>query len=163
MSVIDTLLQHNATFVAGFPGDHLSPRPALRLAIVTCMDVRVNPYALLGLKAGDAHLMRNAGGAVTDDMIRSLAVSQRVLGTREIVLIQHTDCGMAGIREEDFKDEIEADTGIRPAFALETFSDLDAQVRRSLERIVASPFVKYRDAVHGFVYEVETGRLRAVR
>lgn len=163
MSAIDTLLGRNAEFSTDFALDHLPPQPAMALAIVTCMDARVNPYALLGLEVGDAHVMRNAGGAVTDDVIRSLAVSQRVLGTREVVLIQHTDCGMSQIRDDDLKDKIEAETGVRPAFAMETFSDLDEQVRRSLARIEGSPFIKHKNAVSGFIYAVETGRLRRVR
>jgi len=132
------------------------------VAIVACMDARLNPYALLGLSEGDAHIIRNAGGAVTTDVIRSLTISQRLLGTEEIVLIHHTGCGMLTFSDDDFRSAVEKDTGIRPAWAAETFSDLDTGVRRSIARIKASPFIPRTDSVRGFVYEVETGRLREV-
>jgi carbonic anhydrase len=126
------------------------------------MDARLNPYGLLGLQEGDAHVIRNAGGVVTDDEIRSLAISQRLLGTEEIMLIHHTDCGMLTFHDDDFKHQIEEDTGIKPTWAAEAFSDLDQDVRQSLARIKASPFIPKKDQVRGFVYEVETGRLREV-
>ena len=136
--------------------------PAKRVAVLACMDARLNPYGLLGLSEGDAHVIRNAGGVVTDDAIRSLAISQRLLGTEEIILIHHTGCGMLTFTDDQFRSEIENDTGIRPAWAAEAFADLDADVRQSIARITASPFVPHKDSVRGFVYEVETGRLREV-
>ncbi|MGI9034336.1 MAG: beta-class carbonic anhydrase [Acidimicrobiales bacterium] len=131
-------------------------------AVLTCMDARLNPYAILGLSEGDAHVIRNAGGVVTDDAIRSLVISQRLLGTTEIILVHHTECGMLTFTDDEVKAQIEADTGIRPPFALEAFPDADADVRQSMARIKASPFIPHRDALRGFVYEVETGRLREV-
>jgi carbonic anhydrase len=142
-------------------GDLPSP-PASRTAVLACMDARLNPYGLLGLAEGDAHVLRNAGGVVTEDVIRSLTISQRLLGTTEIVLLHHTDCGMLGFRDDDVKAQIEADTGLRPPFALEAFPDLEADVRQSIARIKASPFIPHKDSVRGFVYEVATGRLREV-
>ena len=133
------------------------------IAVVACMDARLNPSGVLGLSEGDAHVIRNAGGVVTDDVIRSLTISQRLLGTTEIVLIHHTDCGMLSFHDDDVKARIEADTGIRPPFALEAFPDVDADVIQSIARIKASPYLPHRDAVRGFVYEVETGRLREVK
>jgi carbonic anhydrase len=126
------------------------------------MDARINPYGLLGLSEGDAHVIRNAGGVVTDDVIRSLAISQRLLATTEIILIHHSGCGMLSFHDDEVKAQIEADTGIRPPFALEAFPDVDADVRQSIARVKASPFLPHRDAVRGFVYEVESGRLREV-
>jgi carbonic anhydrase len=126
------------------------------------MDARVSPYALLGLREGDAHVIRNAGGVVTDDEIRSLAISQRLLGTEEIMLIHHTDCGMLTFHDDDFKDQIEKETGIKPTWAAEAFSDLDQDVRQSVARIKASPFIPNKDHVRGFVYDVASGRLREV-
>jgi carbonic anhydrase len=137
--------------------------PGKQIAIVACMDARLETGALLGLQEGDAHVIRNAGGVVTDDAIRSLTISQRLLGTREIMLIHHTDCGMLTFNDGDVKDQILADTGVRPPFAMEAFSDLDADVRQSIARIQASPFVPHKDQVRGFVYEVESGKLREVR
>ena len=162
MSAIDDLLKKNETYAAGFGESSLPIPPAKGLAIVACMDARLETAALLGLEAGDAHVIRNAGGVVTDDVIRSLAISQRLLGTREIMLIHHTDCGMQKFRDDELKAEIEKDTGIRPAFAMEAFPDLDGDVRQSIARIKASPFVMHKDGIRGFVYEVETGRLREV-
>ncbi len=127
------------------------------------MDARLNPYGLLGLQEGDAHVIRNAGGVITSDVVRSLTISQRLLGTREIVLIHHTDCGMLTFRDDEVKDQIQADVGIRPPFALEAFSELDEDVRQSIARIKASPFVPHKDSVRGFVYEVEKGTLREVQ
>ena len=132
------------------------------VAIVACMDARLDPAKVLGLEEGDAHVIRNAGGAVTDDAIRSLAISQRLLGTEEIILIHHTDCGMLTFTDEELKAQIAEETGVRPHFALETFSDLEADVRQSIARIKTSPFVPKKDHIRGFVYEVETGKLQEV-
>lgn len=136
--------------------------PARRVAVLACMDARLNPYALLGLREGDAHIIRNAGGVVTDDAIRSLAISQSALGTEEVVLIQHTRCGLLGITDDELADRIEAESGTRPSDALHTFSDLDRSVREGLERVRTSPLLPRRDAVRGFVFEVESGQLREV-
>jgi carbonic anhydrase len=136
--------------------------PGRKIAILACMDARLNPYGLLGLQEGDAHVIRNAGGVVTTDEIRSLAISQRLLGTEEIILIHHTDCGMLTFTDDAFRADIEAETGIKPEWAAEAFSDIDADVRQSLARIKASPFIPKKNSVRGFVYEVETGRLREV-
>jgi carbonic anhydrase len=161
MSVTDELLANNQRYADGFTGPLPMP-PAKGLAVVACMDARLNLYALLGLEEGQAHVIRNAGGAVTDDGIRSLAISQRLLGTREIILIHHTDCGMLTFTDDDFRAAIQADTGIRPAWSAEAFDDLDADVRQSIARIKASPFVPYKDSVRGFVFDVATGKLNEV-
>jgi carbonic anhydrase len=163
MSSIDHLLANNARYSASFEGADLPAAPAHKLAVIACMDARLNVYGALGLQEGDAHVIRNAGGVVTDDAIRSLAISQRLLGTEEVVLIHHTGCGMLGFTDEEFLGAIERDTGIRPQWAPESFTDLEADVRQSIARIQASPFIPHKDAVRGFVYEVETGRLREVR
>ena len=162
MTFTDQLLENAQSYAASFDKGDLPLPPARRVAIVACMDARLNPYALLGLSEGDAHIIRNAGGAVTTDVIRSLTISQRLLGTEEIVLIHHTSCGMLTFSDDDFRGAVEKDTGIRPEWAAETFSDLDTGVRRSIARIKASPFIPRTDSVRGFVYEVETGRLREV-
>jgi carbonic anhydrase len=162
MSVTDELLDNARRYAAGFDKGGLPMPPGRHIAIVACMDARLNPYGLLGLQEGDAHVIRNAGGVVSDDVIRSLTISQRLLGTREIVLIHHTDCGMLTFKDDDLKAQIEADTGIRPPFALEAFSDEEKDVRQSLARIAASPFIPHRDQVRGFVYEVASGRLHKV-
>ncbi len=162
MSNTDELVANNEKYAETFDKGELPLPPARKLAIIACMDARVSPYALLGLKEGDAHVIRNAGGVVTDDEIRSLAISQRLLGTEEIMVIHHTDCGMLTFNDDDFKAQIEQDTGIKPTWAAEAFSDLDRDVRQSIARIQASPFVPRKDSVRGFVYEVETGRLREV-
>ena len=162
MSSTDDLLANNESYVAAFDKGDLPLPPARKVAVVACMDARLNVYGMLGLAEGDAHVIRNAGGVVTDDEIRSLAISQRLLGTEEIILIHHTDCGMLTFTDDEFKAAIEKDTGIRPTWAAEAFSDLDADVRQSIARIKASPFVPHKDSVRGFVYEVETGRLREV-
>ena len=161
MSVTDDLLANNARYAreASRPQSHL---PALKLAVVACMDARINVEAVLGLRDGDAHIIRNAGGSITDDEIRSLAISQRLLGTREIILIHHTGCGMLTFRDDDVKAQIEADTGIRPPFALEAFPDLEGDVRQSIARIKASPFIPYTGSVRGFVLDIGTGLLREV-
>jgi carbonic anhydrase len=163
VSNTDTYVANAERYAAGFDKGDLPMPPATHTAVVACMDARLNPYGLLGLSEGDSHVIRNAGGVVTDDVIRSLAISQRLLGTNEIILIHHTDCGMLTFRDDDVKAQIEADTGIRPPFALEAFDDLDADVRQSIARIKASPFVPNKDSVRGFVYEVETGRLREIK
>ena len=162
MSVTDELLANNEAYVASFDKGDLPLPPAKKLAIVACMDARIKVYDILGLEVGDAHVIRNAGGVVTEDEIRSLAISQRLLGTREIVLIHHTDCGMLTFHDDDFKRQIQDETGIKPEWAAEAFSDLDEDVRQSIARIKASPFIPHKDSVRGFVYDVETGRLREV-
>jgi carbonic anhydrase len=163
VSSTDTFVANAERYAASFDQGDLPMPPASHAAVVACMDARLNPNGVLGLSEGDAHVIRNAGGVVTDDVIRSLAISQRLLGTNEIILIHHTDCGMLTFRDDDLKAQIEADTGIRPSFALEAFSDLDADVRQSIARIKASPFIPDKDSIRGFVYEVETGRLREVK
>jgi carbonic anhydrase len=162
MSVTDELLSNNEAYVAAFDNGELPLPPAKQVAVLACMDARLNVYGALGLQEGDAHVIRNAGGVVTDDEIRSLAISQRLLGTREIILIHHTDCGMLTFTDDDFKHSIEQETGIKPEWAAEAFSDLDADVRQSIARIKASPFIPLKDSIRGFVYEVESGRLREV-
>ena len=161
MSVTDELLANNQRYADGFTGPLPMP-PAKGLAVVACMDARLNLYAMLGLEEGQAHVIRNAGGVITDDEIRSLAISQRLLGTREIILIHHTDCGMLTFTDDDFKAAIQADTGIKPAWSAEAFSDLDADVRQSVARIKASPFIPHKDSVRGFVFDVATGKLNEV-
>jgi carbonic anhydrase len=161
MSVTDDLLQHNARYAEGFSGPLPLP-PAKQIAVVACMDARLDVYRILGLAEGEAHVIRNAGGVVTDDQIRSLAISQRLLGTREIVLIHHTDCGMLTFTDPQFRDQVEADTGVRPTWSAEAFDDLEADVRRSARRITSSPFLPHTDQVRGFVFDVATGRLTEV-
>jgi carbonic anhydrase len=155
-------LGNNQAYVAGFSKGDLPLPPAKKVAVVACMDARLNPYGALGLQEGDAHVIRNAGGVITDDEIRSLAISQRLLGTEEIILIHHTDCGMLTFTDDDFKKSIQDETGIKPEWAVEAFPDLDGDVKQSIARIKASPFIPHKDSVRGFVYEVETGRLREV-
>ena len=162
MSATDELLRNNEAYVEAFDKGDLPLPPAKGVAVVACMDARLNVYGMLGLQEGDAHVIRNAGGVITDDEIRSLAISQRLLGTREIILIHHTDCGMLTFTDDEVKGQIQDDVGIKPEFALEAFSDLEGDVRQSMARIQASPFIPHKDAVRGFVYEVETGRLREV-
>jgi len=162
MSVTDELLKNNEAYVADFDKGDLPLPPAKKVAVLACMDARLNPYGALGLQEGDAHVIRNAGGVVTDDEIRSLAISQRLLGTEEIILIHHTDCGMLTFTDDDFKKSIQDDTGIEPEWAAEAFPDLDEDVRQSVARIKASPFIPKKDSVRGFVYEVESGKLREV-
>ena len=162
MSSTDAYVANAERYAASFDKGDLPMPPGKRTAVVACMDARLNPYGVLGLSEGDSHVIRNAGGVVTDDVIRSLAISQRLLGTSEIVLIHHTDCGMLTFRDDDLKAQIEADTGIRPSFALEAFSDLDADVRQSIARIKASPFIPHKDAIRGFVFDVATGKLNEV-
>ena len=162
MSVTDELLKNNEGYAAAFDKGDLPLPPARKVAVVACMDARLNPYGILGLQEGDAHVIRNAGGVVTDDEIRSLAISQRLLGTEEIVLIHHTDCGMLTFTDDEFKRQIQDEIGIKPEWAAESFDDLEGDVRQSIARIKASPFIPNKDFVRGFVYEVETGRLREV-
>jgi carbonic anhydrase len=157
MSSTDTLVANSERYAAAFDKGSLPLPPATHVAVVACMDARLNPYGVLGLSEGDA------GGVVTDDVIRSLTISQRLLATTEIILIHHTDCGMLTFHDDDVKAQIEADTGIRPPFALEAFPDLDADIRQSIARIKASPYIPHKDAVRGFVYEVEAGALREVK
>jgi len=161
MTVIDGLLDNNARYAASFPGS-LPSAPTAHLAVVACMDARLNVYDTLGLKEGEAHVIRNAGGVITDDAIRSLAISQRLLGTTQIMLIHHTRCGMLTFTDDQFKAAIEADTGIRPPWAAESFGDLDADVRQSIARIKASPFIPHPSQVRGFVFDVDSGLLREV-
>jgi carbonic anhydrase len=162
VSSTDELLANNEGYASGFDKADLPLPPGKKVAVVACMDARLNVYGALGLHEGDAHVIRNAGGVVTDDEIRSLAISQRLLGTEEIILIHHTDCGMLTFTDDAFKASIEQETGIKPEWAAEAFGDLDADVRQSIARIKASPFIPRKDSVRGFVYEVETGRLREV-
>jgi carbonic anhydrase len=162
MSVTDELLANAEHYAASFDKGQLPLPPARQVAVLACMDARLNPYGLLGLTEGDAHVIRNAGGVVTADELRSLAISQRLLGTREIILIHHTDCGMLTFTDDDFKASIQAEVGIRPPWAAEAFTDLDADVRQSVARILADPFIPVKTSVRGFVYEVETGKLREV-
>ena len=162
MTVIDELLENARSYADTFDKAELPMPPGRRIAIVACMDARLNPYGLLGLEEGDAHVIRNAGGVVTDDEIRSLAISQRLLGTTEIILIHHTDCGMLTFTDDGFKKSVQDDTGIKPAWAAEAFTDLDEDVRQSIARIRASPFVPHTDQVRGFVFDVATGKLNEV-
>jgi len=162
MTTTDELLSNADAYAAGFDRGGLPAPPGRKVAVVACMDARLNPYGVLGLREGDAHVIRNAGGVVTDDTIRSLAISQHLLGTEEILLIHHTDCGMLTFSDEDFERTLEAHAGERPAWPVEAFADLDEDVRESISRIEASPFILRKDAVRGFVYDVETGRLREV-
>lgn len=162
MSSTDDLLANNETYAASFDKAELPVPPAKKVAVVACMDARLNVYVALGLSEGDAHVIRNAGGVVTDDAIRSLAISQRLLGTEEIVLIHHTGCGMLTFTDDEFLGSIERETGIRPGWSAESFTDLEGDVRQSIARVKTSPFLPHKDAVRGFVYEVETGRLREV-
>jgi carbonic anhydrase len=160
--MIDALVANNRAFAASLPEQHLDVRPRRRLAIVTCMDSRLDVFAALGLEHGEAHVLRNAGGVITDDVIRSLAVSQRRLGTREVMLIHHTDCGMQTLSDDGFRAELQAATGIAPAFAIESFADVDANVRQSVLRVRRSPFLPHTGQVRGFVYDVDTHALREV-
>jgi carbonic anhydrase len=162
MPVTDELLSRNDAYANHFSGASLPMPPGKKVAVVACMDARLNVYGMLGLTEGDAHVIRNAGGVVTDDVIRSLLISQRLLGTREVVLIHHTDCGMLTFSDDDVKAAVQADIGLRPPFALEAFDDLDADVRQSIARIKASPFVPDKGSVRGFVFDVASGKLREV-
>ncbi len=158
----DACLANNARYAESFDKGDVPLPPAGRAAVVACMDARIDTGRLLGIEEGDAHVIRNAGGVVTDDVLRSLVISQRLLGTEEIILVHHTDCGMLTFRDDDVKADIEADTGLRPPFALEAFPDLEEDVRQSIRRIEACPYLPVRDKVRGFVYDVQTGRLNEV-
>ena len=161
MSVTDEYLANNARYAETFTGPLPMP-PSRNIAVIACMDARLNVYAILGLGDGEAHVIRNAGGVVTDDEIRSLAISQRLLGTREIILIHHTDCGMLTFTDDAFKRSIQDDTGIKPPWPAESFTDLDEDVRQSIARIQASPFIPHKNAIRGFVFDVATGKLNEV-
>ncbi|MBO1755474.1 carbonic anhydrase [Allobranchiibius sp. CTAmp26] len=161
MTVTDEYLANNAAYAENFEGPLPLP-PAKHVAVVACMDARINVYGALGIAEGEAHVIRNAGGVITEDEIRSLAISQRLLGTTEIILIHHTDCGMLTFTDDDFKASIEKDTGVRPAWAAEAFGDLEGDVRQSVARIKASPFVPHKDQIRGFVFDVATGKLNEV-
>jgi carbonic anhydrase len=161
MSVTDEYLRNNAAYAEQFSGPLPLP-PASHVAVVACMDARLNVYGILGLKEGEAHVIRNAGGVVTDDEIRSLAISQRLLGTTEIILIHHTDCGMLTFTDDQFKRAIQDETGIKPAWSAESFTDLDEDVRQSIARIKASPFIPRTDEIRGFVFDVSSGTLNEV-
>jgi carbonic anhydrase len=158
----DEVVAANEKFASSFAKGGLPMPPARGLAILTCMDARLHPEQFCGLDFGDAHVIRNAGGVITDDEIRSLTISQRLLGTREIVLIHHTDCGMLTFSDDDLKTQIHEEVGLKPHFSMESFTDLEEDVRQSVARIKASPFVPHKESVRGFIYEVETGRLREV-
>ena len=162
MDVIDELVANNEAFAASLPVRHLDVRPRRKLAIVTCMDSRLDVFAALGLHHGEAHILRNAGGVITDDVIRSLAVSQRRLGTREVMLVHHTNCGMQTLTDDGFRAELQEASGVAPAFAIESFRDLEKDVCQSILRVRRSPFLLHRDIVRGFVYDVDTHELREV-
>jgi carbonic anhydrase len=162
MSAIDGLFANNEQWAASTPPLELDVRPTLQLAVVACMDSRLNVFAALGLRDGQAHIIRNAGGVITDDVIRSLAISQRRLGTREVMLLHHTRCGMQTLTDDEFRAELQQATGVAPAFAIESFTDLDADVRQSILRLRRSPFLEHRDCIRGFVYDVDSRELREV-
>lgn len=162
MSVIDEILEHNEAYANSFEKGSLPMPPAKKLAVVACMDARLETGVLLKLVEGDAHVIRNAGGVVTEDVIRSLTISQRLLGTREIMLIHHTDCGMLTFKDEDLKQQILADAGLKPAFAMESFDDVEQDLRQSLARVNASPYIPHKEEVRGFVYNVSSGHLQEV-
>jgi carbonic anhydrase len=162
MTVTDELLANNAEYAASFSGPLPLP-PARGVAVVACMDARLDVYRVLGLHEGDAHVIRNAGGVITDDEIRSLTISQRLLGTSEIILIHHTDCGMLTFTDDAFKADIHADTGVKPHWSPESFSDLATDVRQSIARITSSPFVPKKDSIRGFIFDVATGKLEEVK
>ena len=162
MSTTDELLKNNESYAASFDKGDLPLPPGRKVAVLACMDARLDPARVLGLEEGDAHVIRNAGGVVSEDAIRSLAISQHLLGTEEIVILHHTDCGMLTFSDNEFADRLESETGSRPGWNAQAFEDLDIDVRDSIERIKASPFVPRSDSVRGFIYEVETGRLREV-
>ncbi|GAA3394712.1 beta-class carbonic anhydrase [Cryptosporangium minutisporangium] len=159
MSATDDLLANAERYAATFDKGELPLPPGLGVAVLACMDARLNPYGLLGLNEGDAHVIRNAGGVVTADELRSLAISQRLLGTTEILLIHHTDCGMLTFTDDEFKASIQAETGLKPAWAAEAFDNLEDDVRQSIARIKADPFIPHKESVRGFVYDVHTGKL----
>jgi carbonic anhydrase len=162
MSVTDELIRNNENYARSFKKGDLAMPPSRRVAVLACMDARLDTHKILGLEEGEAHVIRNAGGVATDDAIRSLVISQRLLGTQEIILIHHTDCGMLTFKDDDVKGKIESETGIRPAFALEAFASPEGDVKQSIARIQASPFIPNKSSVRGFVYDVKTGRLNEV-
>lgn len=162
MTAIDELVLRNKRLGAVVTGDRSSPKPSMHVTILTCMDSRIRVFEIFGLLQGEAHVLRNAGGVVTDDMIRSLALSQRKLGTREVLIVQHTNCGLNLVTEDGFKDELESDTGLRPTWAVEAFKDVNDSVRRSMTRVRRSDFLAHTDLVRGFVYDVHTGELTEV-
>jgi len=162
MSATDDLLKNNERYAERFDRGTAPLPPARGVAVVACMDARLHVSAILGLEVGDAHIIRNAGGVITDDAIRSLVISQRLLGTTEIILMHHSDCGMVTFQDDSVKAQIKEDTGIRPPFSLEAFPDIEDDVRQSIARIKASPFIPHRDSVRGFVYDVTSGRLNEV-
>jgi carbonic anhydrase len=162
MSVTEELLHNNEAYAESFEKGDLPLPPARGVAVVACMDARLDVHKILGLEEGDAHVIRNAGGVITDDEVRSLTISQRLLGTREVILIHHTDCGMLTFSDDELKAQIHEEVGMKPHFSMESFSDLEEDVRQSVARIQASPFIPYKESVRGFIYEVETGRLREV-
>lgn len=161
MSAVDDYVKNNEKYALTHAGG-LSAPPSRNVAVVACMDARLETSSLLGMRNGEAHVIRNAGGVVTDDVVRSLAISQRLLGTREVMLIHHTDCGMQKIAEDEFKSAVEADTGIRPPWSVESFSDAEQDVRQSIARLKSSPFIPHKDAIRGFVFDVDTGKLNEV-
>jgi len=162
VSTIDELVRNAETYAEVFEQGELPLPPAKRVAVLACMDARLNPYGLLGLSEGDAHVIRNAGGVVTDDEIRSLSISQRLLGTEEIMLIHHTDCGMLTFADDDFRRQIQRETGVKPEWAAEAFDDLEEDVRQSIARIKASPFIPKKESIRGFIYDVKTGQIHEV-
>jgi carbonic anhydrase len=162
MSVTEELLHNNEAYAESFEKGDLPLPPARGVAVVACMDARLDVHKILGLEEGDAHVIRNAGGVITDDDVRSLTISQRLLGTREVILIHHTDCGMLTFSDDELKAQIHEEVGMKPHFSMESFSDLEEDVRQSVARIQASPFIPHKESVRGFIYEVETGRLREV-
>jgi len=162
MGIIDEVLKANEIYAKNFKHGNLRMPAAKKLAVLACMDARLDVHKILGLHEGEAHVIRNAGGVATDDAIRSLTISQRLLGTKEIILIHHTDCGMVTFKDDDVKGKIEAEVGIRPAFALEAFPDAEGDVKQSIARIEASPFIPNKSSIRGFVYDVKSGRLNEV-
>jgi carbonic anhydrase len=162
MSVTEELLHNNVAYAESFEKGDLPLPPAKGVAVVACMDARLDVHKILGLEEGDAHVIRNAGGVITDDEVRSLTISQRLLGTREVILIHHTDCGMLTFSDDELKAQIHEEVGMKPHFSMESFSDLEEDVRQSVARIQASPFIPHKESVRGFIYEVESGRLREV-
>jgi len=162
MSVTDELIRNNENYARSFKKGDLAMPPSRRVAVLVCMDARLDTHKILGLEEGEAHVIRNAGGVATDDAIRSLVISQRLLGTQEIILIHHTDCGMLTFKDDDVKGKIESEVGIRPAFALEAFASPEGDVLQSIARIKASPFIPNKSSVRGFVYDVKTGRLNEI-
>ncbi|MEQ0565716.1 carbonic anhydrase [Amycolatopsis sp. NEAU-NG30] len=163
MTSIDVLLKRNQELGNVTPGDRSTPRPSLQVAILTCMDARIRVFELFGLLQGESHVLRNAGGVVTDDMIRSLALSQRKLGTREVLIVQHTECGLSMVTEDDFKDELEEASGLRPTWSVEAFRNVESSVKTSMERVRRSAYLPHTDNVRGFVYDVKTGELTEVK